>query len=71
MATSRGRQAVGLAALTAGWVTISILASGVWLIAGIADGGDFGQFWPIWPIGIMGLLTVLKGIRFFGAGDGR
>ena len=67
----RGRQAVGLAALTAGWVSISVLLSGVWLIAGIADGGNFGQFWPIWPIGIMGLLTVVKGIRFFGAGDGR
>jgi hypothetical protein len=64
----RGRQAVGLAALTASWASISVLLTGVWLIAGIADGGDFGSFWPAWPIGIMGLLTLVKGIRFFGDG---
>ena len=65
----RGRQAMGLAALTAGWASISVLLTGVWLIAGLADGGHFGEFWPIWPIGIMGLLTLVKGIRFFD--DGR
>lgn len=65
----RGRQAVGLAALAAGWASISVLLTGLWLIAGIADHGNFGDFWPAWPIGIMGLLTLVKGIRFFG--DGR
>jgi Domain of unknown function (DUF1707) len=65
----RGREAVGLAALAAGWAGISVLLTGLWLIAGIADHGHFGDFWPAWPIGIMGLLTLVKGIRFFG--DGR
>lgn len=63
---SRGRQAAGLAALAGGWLSLSVLMTGVWLIGGLADGLHFGDFWPGWPIGILGLLTVVKGVRFFG-----
>jgi hypothetical protein len=62
----RGGSGTGLAALTAGWAGLSVLLTGVWVIAGIADHGYFGDFWPAWPIGILGLLTVTRYMRFFG-----
>ena len=62
----RGRQAAGLAALTAGWASLSVLLTGVWFLTGITDSNGFTEFWPAWPIGILGLLTVVRYIKFFG-----
>jgi len=62
----RGRQAAGLAALTAGWASLSVLLTGVWFLTGITDSNGFGEFWPAWPIGILGLLTAVRYIKFFG-----
>jgi Domain of unknown function (DUF1707) len=68
MVARRGRRGQGaaLAGMGATWASVSVLLTGIWLIAGIADHGHFGDFWPIWPIGILGLLTLLKGLKFFG-----
>jgi hypothetical protein len=59
MARRGGRGALGLQ----GWVALSVLLTGIWLIANIAGGGNWDHFWPIWPIGVVGLLTLTRRIR--------
>jgi Domain of unknown function (DUF1707) len=51
--------------LWASWATVAIISTGVWVTAGLSNGGDFGNYWPIWGIGPWG--AVLLARTFFGA----
>lgn len=63
MARRRGR---GPGNALGGWVALSILLTGVWLIQLVTDPHGGHDFWPAWPIGIIGVLALLRSFRGFG-----
>lgn len=50
----------GRIAAVSGWASMSVLLTGIWLLAGLASGGGFGAFWPIWPIGFGALFILTR-----------
>jgi hypothetical protein len=56
-----------LAAIWGGWLTASLVTTGVWLATSMASGG-FRSFWPIWVIVPFGAVCLARTIRS-GFGD--
>ncbi|MGH8792876.1 MAG: DUF1707 SHOCT-like domain-containing protein [Stackebrandtia sp.] len=56
----------GLQARWGGWLSMSVLLSGIWMITVVAS-GELQYFWPAWPIGIVGV-CILAG---WAQGQGR
>jgi hypothetical protein len=60
------RRAGGPGTALGGWVVLSTLLTGIWLIQLITDPHGGHDFWPAWPIGIIGILALLRSFRWFG-----
>jgi hypothetical protein len=45
------------------WLALSVLLSGIWLIANVTDAGEWTHFWPAVPIGVTGLVMLTRGLR--------
>jgi hypothetical protein len=50
-------------AALAGWASLSVLLTGVWILDGITSSHGFGDYWPIWPIGIIGFLIFARAVK--------
>jgi hypothetical protein len=55
-----------LAGPAATWASMSVLLTGIWFLAGLADSNGWGEFWPVWPIGIFGLILLTRVIGGLG-----
>lgn len=59
------RRMAGPGGALGGWLVISVLLTGIWLLQLITDPHGSNDFWPAWPIGILGILALLRSFRWF------
>jgi hypothetical protein len=59
-AASRKPLPAQLRAAVAGWASLAVLLTTIWLVSGA------GSYWPAWPLGVLGALTVMRFIKAWG-----